>query len=1245
MDNGKVKFYAHSPIHDADISVYEDAFEFVFANDNIKNIALSGSYGSGKSSILETYKKKHTNKIFVHISLAHFRSNKSHYSVNGGEGERGVSQGDVEARLEGKILNQLIHQIPPKRIPLTNFRVKKVVSKKRNLFAAILLVAGAILGLYTLFSDEWFGLANINAEPHSFLLLDSIVSGSRFITGMAFFLIAGYFIYKLLSLQEQRHIVKKAGIGSVGIELFEEHESSFFDKYLNEVLYLFERVKADVIVFEDIDRYESSLIFERLREINTLVNNSRGDRRLRFFYLMRDDIFETADRVKFFDFIIPVVPVIDSSNSYNKFIQCFQEIGYSFSTDIDQEFLQGLSLYVDDMRILQNICNEFTVYRARLTTTEQDPNKMLAVIAYKNLFPRDFSELQLGRGFISEVIDGSGREGLVSARREELQTAIASKTEELERIKNEPLFSDEIAIIYNTRLSGNTNYVDPETCKKRIEQQRGSSQNSALLAEYDRRLNYSSDNDANRKERIQLLASEISEAKLEAMRLEESKLKDIITRDSVNTLFECNYQSETGKKESFESLKDSHYFPLLKYLVREGYIDETYADYMTYFYENSISRRDMIFLRSVADKRAKQHVYPLDRPSMVASRLSTLAFEEEETLNYKLFDFLLADFLSTEIFVTKTRTFIQQLSGSKHFEFVIGYGNTTNCIANLVEAFGLEWKSFIADCYDLADGDAFPFGERGARFVDRFARTLLAAQGRDHLTLDYLNDKSKEILVQIISNDTNFLTTDNSYPEDLLAQGIKKFGVCFKAIKIDNSNPLLLEKIYNNNSYEINYHNLRAMVSRFYSSPDLDSFRLMPYTILMTEADSSVAAYVNSNINDFFNAIFEDFSGAMIDAAPSVVALLNKNDANEENMARYISQLETEVPVLQDVKNEDLWQLLLKNHKTVRPTSQNIVSYFFSACNAELDDALIDFLNTKGFGVEFCNSDFSNAILEKEFFDALVTAKELDDNLYRAYIKQFDYILSPLEVAGLSQQKLSILDLTGKLEMTGETLEFIREHYEGYAIDYIKAHIQEYISLMADTIMYSHEEAMKILNTDITISEKIEILKLDGDPIPIAAMELPDEISAYIIHNNYDSADFDFLLRHATRYAEKTQEAILELAINNIDSVISQSSIIEKRFVALLFGSHRISAASKKKLLIALAPAANDEEIKCWLPSSGLENYLQLYNARSRPKFDATTTNETILEIFRLRGLIKGYVLDEQGEKYTIIRHSKKDMQ
>lgn len=64
--------------------------------------------------------------------------------------------------------------------------------------------------------------------------------------------------------------------------------------------------------------------------MNSLVNIQHQKEEkwpFRFFYLLRDDIFISKDRTKFFDYIVPVVPVVDSSNSYGQFIAHFKRSG------------------------------------------------------------------------------------------------------------------------------------------------------------------------------------------------------------------------------------------------------------------------------------------------------------------------------------------------------------------------------------------------------------------------------------------------------------------------------------------------------------------------------------------------------------------------------------------------------------------------------------------------------------------------------------------------------------------------------------------------------------------------------------------------------------------------------------------------------------------------------------------------------------------------------------------------------
>ena len=394
MAKDEYHFERLTPINDIELKVYEDAINYVFENQDIKNVAISGAYSAGKSSVLESYKKKHSELKFLHISLAHFQSpdleEETEYADQKDHEEKGRVK---ESVLEGKILNQLIHQIPSDKISQTNFRVKRKIKRSDIAKSTVIILMLVLMILYFVFFKSWGNY--VLSLPDNILktiLSCTISQYSLLISGIILTILLGIVIYGLVKIQKNKNVFRKLNFQGNEIEIFEESNDSYFDKYLNEVLYLFENAEVDAIVFEDMDRFNVNSIFERLREVNTLVNirlQKDNKKIIRFFYLLRDDIFVSKDRTKFFDYIIPVVPVLDSSNSYDQFLDLLKKGG--ILQLFDNNFLQGLSLYIDDMRLLKNIYNEFVIYYNRINTTELDCNKMLAMITYKNLFPRDFS--------------------------------------------------------------------------------------------------------------------------------------------------------------------------------------------------------------------------------------------------------------------------------------------------------------------------------------------------------------------------------------------------------------------------------------------------------------------------------------------------------------------------------------------------------------------------------------------------------------------------------------------------------------------------------------------------------------------------------------------------------------------------------------------------------------------------------------------------------------------------------------
>ncbi|HFF4821056.1 TPA: hypothetical protein ACGC4H_003858, partial [Acinetobacter baumannii] len=130
-------------------------------------------------------------------------------------------------------------------------------------------------------------------------------------------------------------------------------------------------------------------------------------RRIVFLYAIKDDMFKNRDRAKFFDFIIPIIPVINPTNAYDLIKKNYinDKINKELNNQIDEIFLHQISLYFDDLRLVINIFNEFELYVKKLNNNHLNKNKLLALIIYKNYYPSDFTELHRNRGQIYNIFN------------------------------------------------------------------------------------------------------------------------------------------------------------------------------------------------------------------------------------------------------------------------------------------------------------------------------------------------------------------------------------------------------------------------------------------------------------------------------------------------------------------------------------------------------------------------------------------------------------------------------------------------------------------------------------------------------------------------------------------------------------------------------------------------------------------------------------------------------------------------
>lgn len=423
---------------------YVRAIDAALAEPKIKNIALSGNYGVGKSSILQQVAENHADKV-VEISLSTLAP-KVEADVDDTIPKQATT---TTNRIQQEIVKQLLYREEPQKLTGSRFRRIERFYWRREIGIAGIL--GFVIAVIFLLAG-WTDTISNTLMPRIFLgLYDHL----------AVLVVAALSVISFRWLFHGRLRITHLSAGAATVTL-DDKSMSYFDQYLDEIVHFFDVSKRNIVIFEDIDRFDDPHIFETLRALNTLLNASRsGEQAIRFIYAIKDSIFDVnclntlgtktkgenepayaeivrANRTKFFDLVIPVVPFITHRSAKNLVHRLLKGIKH----DVEPELLDLASRYVPDMRLLKNIRNEFIVFRERIFSGDGKELKLtetelFAMMLYKSTHLADFEAIRLGksnidkiydefRKFIAEAIDNSNKKLVASQKR---LNSLAGKTQ------------------------------------------------------------------------------------------------------------------------------------------------------------------------------------------------------------------------------------------------------------------------------------------------------------------------------------------------------------------------------------------------------------------------------------------------------------------------------------------------------------------------------------------------------------------------------------------------------------------------------------------------------------------------------------------------------------------------------------------------------------------------------------------------------------------------------------------------
>lgn len=666
---------------DARTEEYFTALDYAFSQNQVRNIAVTGPYGAGKSTVILSYLDKRKENDFISVSLADF-------SLSGKDQEP-----PKNAEIELSILQQILYKEDKSTLP--DSRIDRI--QKRDIkhilgifFSSLFIVIPLFLFSLSVMPKKI--LSYFGADEKTLAYVENAFP-ERLGISIILALISLFFTVRVASKAgffDKKLKLSKIAFLQASADVSAQESSSLLNNCLDEIVYFFSRSRSKVVVFEDLDRLGNSDIFVKLREINQIINNNIRNEPVRFIYACRDDIFLGSDvRTKFFDFILPVVPVLDSRNAYTHLRNKLKDFPIR-----DNVLLKQTSLYISDMRSLKNIANEYNVFR-KVVDENKNEEKIFSVIFYKNVYAQDYNLTDKKSGVLFSYINDYRLRKLHDHYFKSLDEEKEELEKKIERLKKETASSaadvrKEIICRYisetmwsevyfstsqHPRYNNNGVYFIPEQLYKSEEDfltffgrgnacfigynERGSNgfrafqiDISDVVEEYkiraklvssDRRQEYQKTvshlNDVNEKVRIR---NSITLAEL-TLFIGEKKFTEI-----AESYIEKCISPDILDVKQLETLRTGFLrggFEVLYYLLTNGYIMQDYMMFRSIFQEGTISVNDNDYIKAVGRFNGCKEVndsFSLDSEKEVISELAEQHYiYREGALHHQIVTYLM----------------------------------------------------------------------------------------------------------------------------------------------------------------------------------------------------------------------------------------------------------------------------------------------------------------------------------------------------------------------------------------------------------------------------------------------------------------------------------------------------------------------------------------------------------------------------------------------------------------------------
>lgn len=918
-NSGKVeyKYLELSPVVDEEYTFNSKLLHDKVLDKEIKNIGIVGSYGSGKSSLIKTFCSKFENKDKIKtlkVSLASFNGddlneNKDQScekltSADSVGNEKNCGIGDIDNAVEKSILQQMLYVESGRKLPFSKIARTESIHWGKYVLACVATIA--IIALVGFVYDIFATFPQDGVNIFKYLFVEKLLP-----TLFSIAIVMCFVIYIVRTIK-----IARIKVNPIEIELNNTH-GSLLNSFLDEILYFFTQTKYNTVFFEDLDRFNDLSIFVKLRELNTILNSNKKiakQGKVTFIYATKTDIFsEHTERTKFFDFILNVYPTLSPENACAIINEGLEKsrlgndwLSYNYKYDI--------SFFVMDRRVLNSTINDCLQYignSSQPTTYDTTEKRQLlfSVMLYKNVCPNEYAKLEHHRGELIDLL--SHIEEVRSGKIKELKEKLKDSQMKLEKINSgldlnimRSLVKGLLASIsstysYHSRGENVDQITDFSDKQQEISWLNpwNSHYCHTTIGTLNDRLGKSLDSIFKDPRKIEQYTKECNDIAQEISNIPQN-----------NYEFAIKYPDEAF---------DENVTPLLRVLIVNKYITESYVDYISLGNEKSMTVNDNEFCQRVIANSHPKYEAVVDSEYVIVERLTDDRFLLASILNVRVCNYL---------FENKERKYEVKRENLKR----------------LLTSNSIEVKEFLYSYFSKRDYCKRSFVnllvENEVNFVIPLVSGAMDNLEKTEIIKDLLLNANADKLAKqdSISLISNLLIEDNDFNENIDAYSsgfkvLKEIGYKIEDISKYNLNVSKLRVVAQNNFWKLDYNNLTYMLSML-EKTSVEEINKKGIG-LINQLDENIKAYILYDKAFYVHNIMLKTDSLELDENDFKNLLLDANIAEQDKFEIIAKQKE---PMLYEKDVSIDVQISLLNHNKVKAACKDLNELL--TVNSEKDD-------------------------------------------------------------------------------------------------------------------------------------------------------------------------------------------------------------------------------------------------------------------------------------------------------------------